>query len=279
MGKVFFLFIIFLFISCQPEEIVQTNFNIRNPPSPNIETDRMYWPKSDLQNLALDVKVATEVANDMTNPLMEASFQEWNNAVSTLDFYKIPYNTVANIDSNNFTDYRNDGNLGIYKVTNWPSELGPRVIAVTASYAYTTPIIINGIKYFQMSHSDILVNYLNYQFTTTGEPGKFDLPSVLAHEIGHMIGMQHAPYYETDSVMRSTANKSDVFRTLTNYDIQTVSNFYENEIPTNMTLTNVNAIIDSGADIYPEGEVRVLFKLMVDGACLHYMNNQLIHSH
>ena len=73
--------------------------------------------------------------------------------------------------------------------------------------------------------------------------------------------------------------KSDFFRELTDFDIQRVNNFYENEIPTNMALTNNNAIIDSGTDIYPEGEAQVIFKLMVDGSCLHYMNNQLIHSH
>jgi predicted Zn-dependent protease len=279
MGKVFFLLISFLFISCQPEEIIQTNFNIRNPPPVDIETDRFYWPKSDLQNHSHDVKVATQIDNAMTTTLMDASFNEWNLAVTSLNFYTIPYVTIPNINSNNLSDYRNDANFGIYKVTNWPSELGINTIAVTANYYNTTPIFLNGIKYFKLVHSDILVNYLNHQFTISGEAGKFDLPSVLTHEIGHMIGMKHAPYSESGSVMRSTAMTSDFFRTLTSYDIQNVSDFYENEIPNNMALTQTNAIIDSNTYSNSEGEAQVIFKLMANGTCLHYVNNQLIHSH
>jgi hypothetical protein len=279
MGKVLLLLILVLCISCRPEEIVQTNFNIRNPPPANINTDRFYWPKPQLQMNTLDIKIATEIDSDISTPLMEASFNQWNTAFVGLDFFSDPSGTVTNINSNNLTDYRNDTNFGIYKVTNWPYELGTNTIAVTANYYNTSPTYINGIKYFKLVHSDILVNYLNHQFTISGEVGKFDLPSVLTHEIGHMIGMKHAPYEQKDSVMRESAKHSDFFRELTDFDIQTVSNFYENEIPTNMALTNIDAMIDSGADIYSEGEAQVIFKLMENGTCLHYINDRLIDSH
>jgi len=277
MGKAIFFILIFLFISCRPEEITQTNFNIRSPPPANIDTDRFYWPKSQLQSATLDIKVATEINAQMTSTLMDNAFNEWNLSVSSLNFYTIPYQTVANIDSNNLSDYRNDINFGIYKVTNWPSSLGSNAIAITANYYNTTPIIQNGLKYFKLTHSDILVNYLNHSFTTTGESGKFDLPSVLVHEIGHMIGMQHAPTGE-NSVMRSTARHIDIFRTLSAYDLQTASNYYETEIPHNLALTT-NALLDNEWQNPVEEEAQVIFELQNNGTCLHYLNHQLIHTH
>jgi hypothetical protein len=213
------LLFISLFISCTAFALSQE------------EQDRFYWPRWQLQNDPLRVVVADQVANYMPAEILNNVFLQWNNTATDFDFFSTPIETTVNIDSSKLADYRNDPSFGIYHVTNWPQLLGENTIAVTANYYNTNGIIRDGIKYFQLTHSDVLINFKNFVFSSTAQAHGFDLPSVIIHELGHIIGMNHAPYEFPDSVMRRTATETDIFRNLTTYDVTTVQNFYEREIP------------------------------------------------
>jgi hypothetical protein len=217
-----------------------------------VEQDRFYWPKSALQNHSLKVVIEDKISSYMAPEVLNDVFSEWNSTVSDFVFYSTPEITRANIDSNNLSDYRNDPSFGIYHVTNWASELGENTIAVTANYYNTKGILKDGINYYQLVHSDILINFLHHSFSSVGEPNRFDLPSVLVHELGHMIGMRHAPYEYPDSVMRRTASVIVFFRNLTSYDIDTARNFYEIEIPQDV-------IVSEGS------EQLIIHRLLADG--------------
>jgi hypothetical protein len=217
-----------------------------------VDQDRFYWPKSALQNHSLKVVITDKISSYMAPEVLNDVFSEWNSTVSDFVFYSTPEMARTNIDSNNLSDYRNDPSFGIYHVTNWPRELGASTIAVTANYYNSKGIFKDGINYYQLVHSDILINFFDHSFSSVGEANRFDLPSILVHELGHMIGMRHAPYEYPDSVMRSTATVNDIFRNLTSYDIETARNFYEIEIPQDI-------IVSDGS------EQLIIHRLLADG--------------
>ena len=43
----------------------------------------------------------------------------------------------------------------------------------------------------QITDADVLYNGMSFNFTTSGQPGRFDVQDVGAHELGHLLGLDH----------------------------------------------------------------------------------------
>ena len=149
---------------------------------------------------------------------IEASANSWsthlNHKLDPFDF------SPSSIEKKESLDSYEDSELGVYKITSWPSHLPKTALAVTQIFGRK---INSGFKseYIIIDHADILINSDNFSFVTNDEWG-YDLQTVVLHEMGHFIGLNH----ETSSV-----EKSIMF--------PTISRSTHNQVPKPIDITNI----------------------------------------
>lgn len=69
-----------------------------------------------------------------------------------------------------------------------------------------------------ITDADILFNGSGYSFTTSGEPGRFDVQDVAAHELGHFFGLDHSgcagstmyPYVDPSVILHRSISADEV---------------------------------------------------------------------
>ena len=78
-----------------------------------------------------------------------------------------------------------------------------------------TPVWFSGSGVIQ--DADVLFNGKGYSFTTAGAPGHFDVEDVAAHELGHLLGLDHSgtagatlyPYVDTSLVLHRSLSRDE----------------------------------------------------------------------
>jgi hypothetical protein len=130
-------------------------------------------------------------------------------------------------------------------------------------------------QYIELTHADIIANYRDYgsRFTMRNNPLiEFDLPTVMLHEMGHLLGLCHettkpsimAPYYLTTQ------------RSLQAYDADLMKDIYVDGAISAFSTKNAN----TNALSSPIGtEVRGVIELHEDGKCIHYLEGKKIFEH
>lgn len=216
----------------------------------------------------LGVKVATDVFDATENNLIVSMGNSWETAASGLNFFN--FGTTTNKDYANLDDFY-DGEMGIYKSSNWFHQVSPTALAITQYFGYRSGSFIS------LVHADIIVNDSGLFAFTNNLPapaGHYDLPSIIVHELGHFLGLSHN--LSESSVMRPSLSSGSSNRTLTAADTRDIRNRYGMGVS---GLENGNAIavnVDNASD----GEaVRGIIELNPDGRCNHYENGNLIHAH
>jgi hypothetical protein len=81
---------------------------------------------------------------------------------------------------------RNDGINAVILVTrDWPFDAA--AIAITRNFYVSG----SGPKAGLILDTDIMINAVDHEFSTTGDPVKNDVRNILTHEVGHLLGMGH----------------------------------------------------------------------------------------
>ncbi len=186
----------------------------------------------------------------------------------------------ANIDSSVLASY-NGGALGIYKSTNWFGEISSSALAIT-QFAGIRRGAGTPFEYIELFHADIVVNYEDHDFSNNLAGGTFDLPSVILHELGHVIGLYHI-FNESNAVMAPTIGYTSSKRTGHLADeIHLAENYGINQgvipLESNDGMMGASAQRPLYSDPSQEGEiVNGYHELRSDGSCHMYINGVEVH--
>lgn len=237
------------------------------------------WPNS---SLPLAVKMSSEFtgdygAGDMVgglNPL-EQMAKVWNVPVTaTRTLITTPFTATASTGYGSTSSFR-DSEIGIYKSHTWFTNVSRSALAITQFFGVVSTDATLG-EYIKLTHADIIMNYRDYgaRFTMNNNPAfDFDVPTVVLHEIGHLLGLCHessassvmAPYYLTDQ------------RSLFQFDQDIIQDLYVTaNIASMSAMKNTKqAVIDAA----PGTTVTGIIELRTDGECIHTINGKEVFKH
>jgi hypothetical protein len=270
-NRLFISLILATLISCNAQQAGKSNLS--TVPASEVSKLPMRWPSANLPlNVYIGDTMLAEVAgtdDGNGHNLIEQMENQWNLADPARTYFNVS-STLSrpNLNYTDLNDYL-DGEIGIYKSTSWFNFIGAGVLAVTSYLGE------NRGSYVRLTHSDIIMNYRDYSFTNdTSNNLNYDLPSVMLHELGHMIGLKHTESAIIPSVMQPTLGASDVKRNVTAYDISYVTSNYNNI----SALTASPLALTAGEDDKPT-YIHGYIELRTDGNCYHYQNSRLVEVH
>ena len=113
----------------------------------------------------------------------------------------------------------------------------PGILALTYTWSDT--------ETGEIDHFDIAINSDHFDWTSTGEAGKYDLENAITHEFGHALGLDHSE--DPDASMAPTASPDEVIKRNPNDDDITG---YRTIYPGSPTSEGAG----SGGDAPPDGD-------------------------
>ena len=160
----------------------------------------------------INEKGSPNIPNGSEFSAIQSSFQTWQN-IQTANI-QFAYKGTTNVGTVGV-----DG-MNVVTFTDTTVPLGSSTIAATFSFFKNQ----NGELLFE--ETDVAFNPA-MDFSTSAESNKFDVQSVLTHEIGHVLGLDHSGLVSSVMVPFGVASQLDQ-RTLTYDDIAGVMEIYPN---------------------------------------------------
>jgi hypothetical protein len=270
-----------LLAACGPEsikkKIVTTSGATANPNAP------AKWDKS---SFPLSIKVSSDfsAAEDTQIRNMAGVWETTGN--NDLDFFNLNDNTdtTANLNYGDLNSFY-DSEMGIYKSTNWFSNVSSYALAITQFWGYRRNVGSTN-EYIQLTHADIIMNNYNFDFALDNFGGanmfKYDLASVILHELGHFLGLYHDTV-SANTVMQPNIGTGTEKRSTYTADESALGTKYGVAGYTE-AISSVQALSGSFSVDRPvsedEGEfVTGRMELRADKNCYHIINGKVVHNH
>ena len=252
----------------------------------------MKWSSSSLGSTGLNVFVSEDLINefnpedyiDELNPIQQMLI-EWNNAVPDRILFNIDSSSDSNAISTDqkvdVVDY-NDNIFGIYKHDDWFDDVSPSALAITQFFGKRINPG-NSNEYLELIHADIIVNFKYFNFAVGPEDYEtYDLPSVILHELGHFLGLNHTGYY-ANSVMVPYLDVATEKRELFSDDEASIQEIYGSSTNQLSAIRNnssfkLGALVNN-SESSNEEYVNGIIELQASGKCRHFINGKLVHIH
>jgi hypothetical protein len=204
-----------------------------------------FWPKI---NFPLEIKVDSSFAEfDLIS--LQDNFVKWNQIESKITPFQIPHSFENLPHYEDLYDYKDQIN-GVYFLNYWPDVLSTKSLGATQYFAKEI-LDEAGNIFLIIEEGDIFINGEYFNFSQDENPPQehYDLPSVLIHELGHLIGLKHISFPENlsnldiaDAVMGSHLSKEIVRRKLTVKDQEIFKEIYQNKNVINLNNNLQNKI-------------------------------------
>lgn len=282
MIKYPFLLLLTLLISCETTETIKIqgasggqgqSFNSFVP---------RYWYSSDLN---MQVMVSDSMDALLTNgdyigddSIYEQMMIKWEDSTPGITLFDIADHTTINKDTGNLSSYYDD-EIGIYRSDSWFNDISSDALAITQYYVYKKNIGQSD-EHQQITHADIIVNFKDHEFTLVeSEEDRYDLPTVILHELGHLIGMKHQSNWMISAIMNPSLGLSEDKRSVYSDDQNRVQELYP---ASGFAPSFAKASALSSNDTTQEEDktlYRGIIELRKSGECIHHFDGNVINTH
>ena len=156
---------------------------------------------------SVDYYINLEGAPEGAEEAIKNAFQTWQNVGGCY----ISFNYRGLTDAKPETKGTQQGGTPDGKsVVGWV-QMGSDTLGVTSHFYGNT-----GGSPYELNEVDIALN-ANKPWSTTGDTNAYDVKSVVLHEVGHLLGLDHSS--DTDAVMYGYIGEGELKRSLTQDDI------------------------------------------------------------
>ncbi|MCY3001717.1 MAG: IPT/TIG domain-containing protein [Planctomycetota bacterium] len=183
--------------------VAATHVRLRNPSN----EAELFWPNPGAIGIVLSSAGSDNLAPGEHLPALRLAIDAWNRASGS--GLTLVENTSPSAQSR--TDWGNDNvHLMLFDESNTSGYFpqGSGTVAITPVQYFS-----NG----RIADADVLFNGSGFNFTTSGALGAFDVGDVAAHELGHLLGLDHSgvagatlyPYVDPTVIEHSSLAEDD----------------------------------------------------------------------
>lgn len=259
-----------MMIGCQPQSRTTASQNLDTSGGAAASSEHIFggWTSG---RLPLTVKVSGDFTSSEKSSLVTAT-GKWETEASR-NFVNFSGGSISNKDLSSMNSYL-DNSIEVHQVNT--NALPSSSLAVTV---FNGVVLNSGTssEYIRLNDADILFNYNDFVFSTSPTAGEYDLESVMVHEVGHLLGLNHVSATKGTSIMNPSFSSGITKRTLFSMDKTNIKANY----PGSGLSAGFAVTAGSGADqSAPEGElVSGYFELSADKTCTHVINGEVVHQH